>query len=107
MSYYAKHQHAESLGIKAGDLIRKKYMIGAEKHGGNIKRKLMLPHSLEEATDMMVYLLTLEEQWQGMIDVIQDTDFSNHDKCVTTLEKLHDNLTTGNEDGIEEEELEK
>ena len=100
-------KHAQELADKAGDMIEKKYLIGAKKHGGNIKRKLMVPHALEEATDLMVYLLTLQEQWQEMINLIEDTHWLDHDALKITIRKVHSILTRGNPEGIEEEELEK
>ena len=96
-------KHAQELADKAGDMIEKKYLIGAKKHGGNIKRKLMVPHALEEATDLMVYLLTLQEQWAEMEGICQDEERSHYDR----LQDIYSILTTGNPEGIEEEELEK
>ena len=95
-------KHATELADKAAELIEEKYLVGAKNHGGDIKRKLLLPHANEEAVDMMVYLLTMEEQWREMIDLINhaSTEYKAKEELI---DRLYNILTTGNQEGIEEE----
>lgn len=104
-----KEEHAIQIATKAHDLIYEKYLKGASKHGGNIQRKLMIPHALEEAVDQMVYLLTLKEQWQDMVDLVLDIreDLEHGGNIHNKVVSLANILIMGNPEGIIEEELEK
>lgn len=55
--------HLARIRVKADKMIEKKYIAGQLEHGGRLWEKPdLLKQALDEATDMVVYLLTLKEQ---------------------------------------------
>jgi len=57
-----REKHLERIKERASQLMDAKYRAGQSEHGGNLWRKKMLGNLVEETLDMMVYVLTLEEQ---------------------------------------------
>jgi len=58
-----QQKHAGKIAAQAYNLINKKYEKGAIEHKSNIwERDDLLDMAIEEAVDMVVYLLTLKEQ---------------------------------------------
>lgn len=64
----AQKEHAERIaGLFIGHMFEK-YEKGAEEHGGNIwdmSTEKLLDEALDEATDQVVYLLTLKDKLSG------------------------------------------
>ena len=57
------HAHVERLIDLQDALTRRKYRAGRIGHGGDLWSKAgMLPHALDEVTDLSVYLWTLRDQ---------------------------------------------
>jgi hypothetical protein len=55
--------HLKRLVHQAGTLMIKKYAKGVKEHGGHLWQKPgLLDEAIDEATDQVVYLLTLKEQ---------------------------------------------
>ena len=61
-----QHAHVDRiLGYLTREL-RAKYARGQAEHGGNLWEKPgLLDHAIEEALDLVIYLLTLREQQSG------------------------------------------
>lgn len=56
-------EHMTRISERFSELMGEKYMKGVEEHGGNLWNKDgLLDMAIEEAIDMVVYLLTLKEQ---------------------------------------------
>ena len=62
-----QREHAIHLADEAGRLILTKYKRGQEEHGGNLwEKENLLDSTIEEAVDLVIYLLTLKEQQKNM-----------------------------------------
>ena len=58
-----QEQHLENIAEEAVRLIRRKYERGTGEHGGNLwKKKHIIDFAIDEATDQIIYLLTLKAQ---------------------------------------------
>lgn len=64
-----QEQHLDRLKAQAANMIDSKYRKGQAEHGGNIwdQNKNLLDNAIEEAIDMVVYLLTEKEKREGMV----------------------------------------
>lgn len=62
--------------------IRKKYSRGQKEHGGNLWDRPALPELINETTDHVTYLVTLERQLMVLLALTQETQDclkTNHD----------------------------
>ena len=58
-----RYEHLNRLLTESSERIRTKYIAGQAEHGGDLwKKDDILEMAIEEAVDMLVYLLTLKEQ---------------------------------------------
>ena len=65
MTTREQREHAIHIADGAGRLILDKYKRGQEEHGGNLWEKSgLIDNAIEEAIDMVIYLLTLKEQYK-------------------------------------------
>jgi len=59
-----QEKNLQDIKTHAMHLIESKYVAGAREHGGNLKdmsRTKLLDEAINEAIDMVVYLLTLKQ----------------------------------------------
>ena len=60
-----QEEHLEIIKIKFLNLVDTKYRKGQAEHGGNLfdsQPNYLLDNAIDEAIDMVVYLLTLKDQ---------------------------------------------
>jgi len=58
-----QEQHLENIAEEAVRLIGRKYKKGVAEHNGNLwKKKHIIDFAIDEATDQIIYLLTLKAQ---------------------------------------------
>jgi hypothetical protein len=55
-------EHLARVLTFVSDRLPPKYRAGQAEHGGVLSEKVVLPHAIEEALDLLTYLATLEEQ---------------------------------------------
>ena len=95
--------HVEHVTSRFGNRMRTKYRNGQRQHGGNLSRKQVFPHLLEELVDAAVYAETLDDHLSTAIIAL---DHALRLKNWAIVEQVKNLLTIGNLEGTEEEELE-
>jgi hypothetical protein len=81
----------------------KKHALGQRAHGGDISRKVLLPHMMEEVVDMAIYMETIMDQ----MDLLEDhLVIALDDRDWSLVEKACNILAVGNMEGVDEVELE-
>jgi hypothetical protein len=68
-----------------------KYRAGAEEHSGTLSKDKgvvwMLENSLDEATDLAVYLLTIKQQLEELEHILSEKSCKNCRKALELLNK--------------------
>ena len=115
MDDHIKAEHAHHVSNRFRERMFKKYRQGQEEHGGDLSRKAVQGHIMEEAIDQAVYLETHMDHLDE-IDRYLQRALESLDKChcdgqefrgaYEAIIKAHNILTIGNPEGIEEEERE-
>lgn len=97
-----------------GTTISSKYRAGQKEHGGRLWRKPMLGHMIEEITDLVVYMATHRGHFLRVLGLLYEA-LEDMDRAESAgvdvipgrdaVQAAFNILTTGNEEGEEEEEL--
>jgi len=98
-------RHAGYISHKIQTLVHAKYLKGQAEHGGDISRKNTLPMAIEEALDLPVYLLILEDNIRLAIEELlnAESELIQH-PALARVFRARNILTVGNPEGIPEEE---
>lgn len=79
--------HIDRLADRQSKLMWAKYIKGQQEHGGNLHEKPgMLAHAIDEATDLPVYLHTLVEQMQALVQKLRE-GFITKDEAADEIER--------------------
>ncbi len=105
--------HANYLSNKIAQRCEAKYLKGDKEHRGSLSRKMTLPHALDEALDLPIYLITLEDNIDEAIRHLRIAEGVLHgwsdmiEQCAlvsNAVTQALNILTVGNPEGVPEEE---
>jgi hypothetical protein len=95
--------HAECIARWAAASIEEKYKRGQKEHGGSVNHKNVVSHLAEEIFDSVVYLAVIQEQHVLIREIAELALLKGDDPYMRAIYNI---VVHGNEDGVEEEELE-
>ncbi len=100
--------HSDSIAKWVSEGIAEKYSKGQEQHGGDVRRKNVLPAIAEELFDSLTYLAVLHEQFALILELAEMGLATGHGEDYGEYFSAIINIVRhGNEDGSKEEEREE
>lgn len=87
------------------EAVREKYERGQREHGGDLFRKSVLPHLVEEVVDLVVYVAVLQEQITKIEMLCELGSVAYEGDKQAFLTAICNLITKGNMEGIDETEL--
>ncbi len=99
--------HSDSIARWVSEGIAEKYSKGQLSHGGDVRRKNVLPALAEELFDSLTYLAVLHEQFALILEIAELGYQCDMGITKSYFDAIINIVRHGNEDGSKEEEREE